>query len=145
MLSACNGGVRKTLGISNTVPNEFNVLSQKKLAIPEQFILAKPQTASKMFENESITGEVAKKILFKDDTILNDKVLTESELSLLNKFGNSDNNVRLKLDEEYRNQQKNIASVTFIKEILEKYRQGDKSTMLLDAEAESQRLAELRR
>lgn len=144
-LSACSGGVKKTLGINNTAPNEFNVLAQKKLEIPKQFVLTKPQEASQVFVSESKTLEVAKELLFKDNATVNDEVLTEAELSLLNKFGKSDNNVRVKLDEEYRNKQKSLSSVAFVKEMLEKYRQGDKNTMLLDAEAESQRLAELRR
>ncbi len=62
-LSACDGGVKETLGLKQEAPDEFSVISRPPLSVPKEFSLRPPATAGEAANFGASAEEKARQVI----------------------------------------------------------------------------------
>ncbi len=141
-LSAC-GGVKDSLGLNKTVPDEFAVVKRAPLAMPPDYSLRPPRPGAPR-PQEQTTSEQAKKAVFGEQEEQNQisPYATDGESILLQRAGSTtiDPNIRVKVDEEtskLHDRNEPVAKKLLGLGLGDK---GKPSATVVDQEAEAERL-----
>lgn len=133
LVTACNGNVKRTLGIDHSTPDEFKVISNPPLSVPPEFTLRPPVPGAPP-TTQIDTHEAAKESVFGQGAVTDPSVRSSSlpssgEQILLERAGatTADPNIRDALQAEQRYQLEKQKEKGYVGKTLDFLRGSDTS------------------
>ncbi len=147
VLTSCSGGsgVRESLGLKKSAPDEFMVISRPPLSVPPEFNLRPPAEAGSTATSD--ISKRAKEVLFDQQSAQRSGAQTRGEKNLLNRTQTSANpDIRTLLEQENKAAAPAVPEEEkgFLDDILEPII-PKKEDPLVDVEKEEERLTKNKR